>query len=210
MITLATYDAHGRAPRVVDRIGECHAINRRALVPASVRYVVVHRISLALKTDDNPYPIPDHLLDGPALVGRFARPALGTGGACPYHVLVRYDGTAEQLIPMSVMGAHAVNYNGCSWGVACVGDTRKRPLRDRQWEALREVCRRLAVHNGGLDIVGHTSLSNGSHDPGKVCPGEYLSVDALEREVASSLPDGWQRLSEEMQRDWLTGTGLVM
>jgi hypothetical protein len=176
---------------------------------SAVKLLVVHRISLAQRTPENPNPVSDTQLDGAACKRAFAHLGMGTGGACPYHLLVRHNGELEQLLPLSVCGAHARGYNRSSWAIAVVGDPRRRAITDKQWDTLLATCMRLAPMNGGLDIIGHDNLHGGSHDPNKICPGKYLSVEALEQEVARKLPSSWVYWDTATQKKWIQDGGLT-
>ncbi len=173
--------------KVINRIAECPSANRHTLYPEDLRYLMIHRQSLARQTDANPIPIPDDELDGPMLTGKFSAVVFRTGGLTPYPVLILADGTIEQLLPLSIRGAHARIYNRISLAVGVVGNTDERPMTDKQYESLVWVCQRLTPINGGLRIVGHTDMPGATRDPSKRCPGRYLSIDSLERRVKSTL-----------------------
>ena len=182
-----------------DRIAECDARNSRPVV--GPEFIVIHKTSLRVGGTDNPSPISDEDLDGVGLVRTFAAQSasppngLGTSGLCPYHLLVRADGVVEQMLPLSVRGAHAREHNSKSWAVAYVGE---RPTT-HQVRALVRTCTALVLASvlvGGKParIVGHTSLPGASRDPGKVCPHESLDLRKLEGDVLARLAaiDQWR------------------
>ena len=171
---------------------------------ARIRWIVLHRISLARETVANPHPVGDLDLDGPALAGRFRNTGLGTGGRCPYHFLVRRGGDIDQMLSLSQRGAHDKNYNGRSVAIACAGDMREDALTGLQHAALVELLTRLVTGLGGPAIVGHTALPGASADPGKVCPGKRLAVLSLAAVVTKALPDDW-RTNEDAKIDALDG-----
>lgn len=138
---------------------------------------MVHRIDFEEKGTDNPDPVPNELLDGPALLKRIT-PILKTGRA--YHALIRADenGTVEQLIPLSRRGAHAYQHNYEAIGVAVVGDFRKSPMPPEQHASLMWVCAGLGLLNSEIEIVRHDGVPGASADPDKVCPGHFIDVEA--------------------------------
>jgi len=199
------------------------AVDRRrgiTLRQGSLRYIVVHRLSLASFDEEaNPDPIPDHLLTGAELVQRFRNRALGTGGATPYHALVCLDNGAhvEQLLRLSVRGAHAgdvrqgpehVGYNWRSLAVAVVGNADERHITGSQYTSLVRVCSQwLPMRAGGLFVEGHTFLPGASKDPNKRCPGRFLDMDTVRRSVDSMMPAGWQIWNEDTGQSWTAQHG---
>lgn len=166
--------------KIYDRIPECrNGNNTRRLIFDRVEYWIIHRISLA---DQH---LLDENLDGPALARAFSDVAMGTGKAIPYHFLILQDGIIEQLIPLSLRGAHAKGYNSKSWAVGVVGDFTKHDPTPLQWDLLTWLSRTMYPINGGLSIVGHTDLAGSSGDSKKVCPGQYLSVTQLYKNISS-------------------------
>ncbi len=200
-----------RPPLVRSRVLECYKPGSgRPLDRSQVRYLMVHHTSLSKYGDDNPHPIPDALIDAPALCGRFSNPALGTGGRPPYHGLTLLDGRNEQCLPLSIRGAHAIGCNGASVAWAVVGETA--PANSVQLEALADVCAVLLpwLGLGALSIVGHTDLPGTSRDPAKKCPRPTIDVPQLRLLVADRLPSGWQAASSQEAEDRVVGAGLVV
>jgi hypothetical protein len=195
---------------ILNNTYRCYDNQGRPLEYSRIKMVVAHRTDLNQLAPGNPKPIADDLLTGWELCKRFyASPELGTCCRPPYHVLIRMDGIAEQMIPLLTRGAHARLYNGVSLAVAVVGRIDRRPMRSEQWTALVSVCADLCVVNGGLDIVGHTDprLAGSSGDQNKKCPGQYLNTDTLEKEVVPKMPAGCQGWGEEQVKEYLTGRG---
>jgi len=165
-----------------DRTLACYDGKGKPLKFADVKTIGVHRISLALKSDDNPDPIPDADLDATELVKRFGKWPLSqiTVGRPPYHVLIRANATAtpEQVLPLLIQGAHCKRWNWRSWGVAVVGDFRERSPADVQWEILRRVL--VDLCGGFREIRAHTDFPTGM-DPAslKSCPGKLLPIEPL-------------------------------
>jgi hypothetical protein len=182
----------------INRIAECYD-GRGVIMPiGNVRAIIVHRTDLCQWAPENPHPIPNDQLDGPSLCKVFmSQPGLGTGSRPPYHVLIKTDGTAEQMLPLSVMGEHCITMNHRSLAVAVVGDFNAIQPSLAQWETLVEVVASWAPINGGLDVLGHTDVPGGSANPGKRCPGKYLPVGPVEMEVARRLPVGWRLWNTE-------------
>ena len=76
--------------------------------PTDIRYIVVH---CSATRADHPYPVEalerDHI----------ARGFRGAG----YHFYIRRSGVIHPLRPLERIGAHALGYNRCSWGVCYEG-----------------------------------------------------------------------------------------
>jgi len=195
---------------IVNRIPECYDGRGGILPMAAVRTIIIHRTDLKLKTPNNPTPIPDALLDGPGLCKAFTAHDLGTGRRPPYHVLVRQDGVAEQCLPLSIAGAHCIGRNHASLSVAVVGDFRYILPSSAQWDALVWIVSQWKPINGGLAVAGHSEIPNGSHDPGKICPGKHINVSQVEIEALRMLPPGWRIWSPEGCAAELAGAGWVM
>lgn len=194
----------------------CLAYKGKPLNISNVTHLVIHRCDLHQIGPDNPHPVADEMLDGQTLAMRFRASTqpppygLGTYGRIPYHAVVDLRANIQQILPLSLMGAHAIGYNWRSWGVAVVGDTDQRPATADQWEALVWVCSSLAVANRGLIISGHTSLPGASADPTKRCPGRYLPVTRLGVEAERRMPPGWQGADQGMVANWLRTDGWTL
>lgn len=197
---------------IVDKTQDCVTGKEQPLAYDRLTYIVIHRISLARRAKGNLDPIPDSLLDAPALAQRFRDRDLGTGGKPPYHFLVRQGGTIEQLLPLSLRGAHAVGYNNMSVGVAVVGDFRHQEPQVAQLTSLEALCAAMVpVKRNGLLIVGHTQVPGSSHDETKICPGAYLNIPALVLKVRNRLQEqqpGWRAFSQDEARRHLVTKGI--
>jgi hypothetical protein len=207
----------GPAPLVVNRVAECHAVNannRRVLPFGSLAYAVFHRADLdRLDPVANPYPIQNEDLDGPGLACSFLNAGLGTGGCIPYTFLLRANPgvwTLEQLLPLSICGAHAIGYNARSIGIATVGDFRKAPPAAGQYDKLVQLATLLLPINGGLDPVGHTDLPDASADPNKVCPGAFLPVKVIAASALAALPTNWKMWSRDEVTSRLLAAGITL
>jgi N-acetyl-anhydromuramyl-L-alanine amidase AmpD len=158
-----------------------------ALSLDAVRKLFVHRTSFAhADPQQNPAPMSDEELTGMDIAARFRSfVALGTGRRVAYHLIIRSSGVVEQLLPLDVRGAHAIGQNYCSWGVAAVGDFDVRPMADNQRAMLVELLRFLRTLRPGAEIFGHTEVPGTSSDPEKRCPGRYLDMDLLRKDVGT-------------------------
>lgn len=178
---------------VVNSVLRVAALNRRRIEwPPST--IVIHRVSLEGLAVSGAQPICDELLDGVTLVKAFAYGgplARVTRGACPYHVLVRRDGAAEQLLPLDTRGAHARGHNSRSIGVAYAG---MHNCLDVQHAALVRVVSALSLLTRGAAIRRHDDLDGVA--PGKVCPHATYSVAGLALDVYDHLPARWRILSD--------------
>lgn len=202
---------------VINRIAECRAVNKNngKILPHSVlSHLVIHRTDLdTLDPLTNPDPIANALLDGPALALRFNNKGLGTGGLIPYHFLLRADAptwTLEQLLPISIRGAHAVGFNWRGLGVAAVGDFRKYAPPAGQYAKLVQLTALLIVIQKGLITAGHTDLAGASIDSGKVCPGAYLPVKVLAATALATLPTNWKQWPADEVNARLIAAGITL
>lgn len=148
--------------------------------PSDIRYIVVHCSATRL---DRPYPVEalehDHRLRG----------FQGAG----YHFYILRAGNIIPLRPLDRIGAHALGYNRCSWGVCYEGglSSEGKPEDTRtpaQRTALRQLLTRLHELAPRAEIVGHRDLSPDRNGDGKISPCEWVkacpSFDAR-REYAS-------------------------
>lgn len=174
---------------VQDSCAECMPLAPSVLRPGNVSLVAVHRLSLSERADGNPTPIPDDQLIGTEVVKRFTDPVhgrlLGTDRREPYHILIRTDAVAEQMLPLIIQGQHVASYNWCSWSIALVGRYHETELPDRMWAALIET---LAV----LDVLPNKIRSHSEIDANKQppCPGRFVNMDWLRDEVQKKKPPG--------------------
>lgn len=129
-----------------------------------------------------------------------------TGGEQPYHFLVDDVGRWWQVLPLEDVGKHARRWNHEALGVGVIGDFRKQAPTAMQRAALVENLAALCLACGinpnqshsvatTLDsgtlgrvmvpaLCGHDEMPGGSADPNKKCPGRFLSMDDLRRDVA--------------------------
>lgn len=180
---------------IINRIADVAAPNARDIT-GPAKYIVIHRTSLAVQEPRNPEPIADEELDAAKMAAAFCRGLMApyTGGAFPYHLIVRRNGTVEQCLPLDVAGAHAVNYNRCSIGIAYVGE---HDCTAGQYRALIRACVSLVLYTRGALIVGHSQLPGASHDPDKVCPHEKFSIANLVKDVQDRLPHDWRSMPRQ-------------
>jgi N-acetylmuramoyl-L-alanine amidase len=131
---------------------------------------------------------------------------------CPsisYHYLVEPDGTVERTAPEEWVTWHAGNYNDESIAVSLVYKTdplfeqgkKKVPAADRiptaeMMDSLKKLLPNLCLQFGisPLNVVGHRELEGTGwvwvkeHKAlRKSCPGMWVNLDQLRRDVASSL-----------------------
>lgn len=87
-----------------------------------------------------------------------------------YHYLIHQDGTIEKGRPIQKVGAHALNNNASSVGVAYCGGVDKDgepkdTMTKKQQQAFRDLVHALRlVFSWDIDVVGHNEYSN------KACP----------------------------------------
>jgi len=173
----------GIAHRVVDRT-ELFDGQSKPLQPYNLTHEIVHRLSLTRETIANPNPVLDCNLTSEDIVVRFGNTLMGTGGRTPYHIHIFGDGRIEQVLPLTIRGAHANGYNWRSVAVALIGNTDERACSLAQYDALIWVSRALRGLNKGLAVEGHTYLPGASNDPYKRCPGLYLDMNKVRAAVS--------------------------
>ena len=185
-------------------ISLCYDDTGHPLDLSNVRTIVVHRISMAAAG------IEDSLLTGQALCEKFLDKSLGTGGRPPYHLLNKPDGNVDQMLPLSIRGAHAIEANPTSWAIANVGNFTRDTIPDIQFDTLAKLCALLTPFNGGLRIMGHDQVPGGSNDEHKECPGHLLDIDKLIDRVLQRLPGDWKAWAKNHQEFVITESGMVL
>lgn len=114
-------------------------------------------------------------LDDPQ-VGKF------TAMQTPYHFLIEKSGDIYQALAISDLGQHAAAWNGRAVGVALIGDFRVEallvPQRDSLVWLLANLCATLGLEPTDA-IRAHDRLENGTHTPGKVCPGGNVDIRTI-------------------------------
>jgi hypothetical protein len=197
-----------RPTLVQDRIAECLGDKAPRTALADKRRVVIHRVSFDVRTDDNPDPIDNELLDAAEIARRDAR--IKGIGRMAYTVVIRTDALIEQALPLSAVGAHAIGANRDGIGVALVGDFRRDKLPAAQAINAVRLCSLLCMLNGGLELVAPDRVPGGSSDPSKQCPGRYFEVVRFAAQVAANMAPGWQTFSQPQIEDTLVAAGLVL
>lgn len=106
-----------------------------------------------------------------------------TGGQSPYHFVVQQDGTVEQALPLSVVGAHVHGYNTPSVGIVCVGDFRTHKPAYVQWLAAAQLaqvlCDKLNVKVE--NVKGHDEYPDVKQY--KECPGHLFDMNLFRNEL---------------------------
>lgn len=193
---------------VIDRTRECLAGTRQGEIHyGNLTHLVLHKTGVSVR--ELPW-LPDPLADKDCnafeLARRFRRPNKYTGGLVPYHVLVDVDGRAEQMLPLSMQGAHAVKRNAVALGIAYLGEN---PTQS-QIVTMFALATVLVPINAGLEVVGHTELPGASRDPRKVCPGSKLDLAWFRSAVAAKLAPGWQLRKRPEIEDALRVAGFAL
>jgi len=178
--------------------------------------LVIHRLSLARRTPENPDPVPDHLLTGEDTIRAFKDRRMGTGGRPPYHGLIRLDNeaTLDQVLRLGVRGSHAGDtrpeplqrgYNWRTLAIAVAGNSDERPITPAQYARLVQVVTELLPL--GRELVGHTDLPFASKDPDKRCPGRYLDLHPVLTAATFRLPMGWKDWELDQRRAHAAAAG---
>lgn len=123
-----------------------------------------------------------------------------TGNKWPYHIWIFKNGDAIQLLPLTVVGPAAENFNAHYTQIVLEGDFNKHPPTPDQAVTLVALCTALAM-GGQTEIIGHTEKPGGSSDPRKVCPGKHLNLDGLRTEVNQKLTS--------LQKEHILKSGVV-
>jgi len=97
-----------------------------------------------------------------------------------YHFVIRADGSIETGRPHHTVGAHAINANGTSVGIALTGRfSRHRPTSE-QMQSLRWLIAHLRGIYGNITVKGHRDVSS-TECPGRLFPWDELEVEEVER-----------------------------
>lgn len=159
--------------KVLTRIAQCADGHERAVDPKRRSAVVVHRTGMGSTAEE---VSKGFQRAGPA--------GDATGHHMPYTIVIGKHGQVEQALHISDYGPHALAWSMPGIGVAVVGDPRVEPLPRLQYEALIEVCSTLAGWLGGASVVwGHDELRDATRDPLRECPGRYLDMGQVRRDV---------------------------
>lgn len=118
----------------------------------------------------------------------------------------KYDGKVWQALALDEIGHHARRFSEPYIGVCAIGDFRKRPPSQKQWDILIDVCAELCSAfswNPYKRIKGHGEVPkahDGSKAPGQpaACPGDLFSMYAFRDDVAFvEKNNARRRLNEE-------------
>lgn len=111
-----------------------------------------------------------------------------TGGQFPYHYHIDEAGVVAQCLPLTASSPGAIGVNYRSIHIVVQGDFRKRAPTPAQAQALAAICAALSmVPQTPPEILGHTETEGTSKDVSKICPGKYLDLPALRRDVRARL-----------------------
>jgi N-acetyl-anhydromuramyl-L-alanine amidase AmpD len=117
-----------------------------------------------------------------------------------YHYVVRRDGTVETGRPTTQQGAHVRGLNDCSIGICLSGHHDIAPLPEKQRAALLQLletlCRRYKLLSNA--VLGHKEVNmlvaagrlDKIYATSKSCPGRYVDMRAIRRELAQMLKQG--------------------
>jgi len=162
--------------RVKNLIAFCDDGRERLIDVNQRRIVVVHRCGMGE--------------DAVSVASAFQAPGQAgsaTGHQMPYTFVVTRQGDVQQALRIGDVGPHALAWNVPGIGVALVGDMREEPATTEQRASLIELCRVLCGWLGKDECIwGHDELKGGSKDLSKECPGRYLDMGALRRDVEAA------------------------
>ncbi len=203
--------------RINDKIEQCLTISRR--VDKSERTgVAVHRITTEHLHDPR-WP-PD--AEGIARFFREHADVRNVIGRMPYNVIVLPDGSIEQALPLLESGPHARAWNRKMIAVAVSGDFSGNPVPGispgpptvAAYQSLTALCGILIWWLNATpdeNLKGHDELPEGSSDPDKECPGEYLSMDDLRADVEEWIDSNLDVSADAVQRDrFLSGIPIII
>jgi hypothetical protein len=182
--------------RLVDITRECDDGKPTPRVVADIEGFAVHRIwfdDWPADRDASPIEIARRFIDDPGV-------AKYTGGEVAYTFLVDHEGLWWQCLRLSDVGKHARRWSVPHIGVGVIGDFRKHPPPPAQrmslMDGLAELCPALGINPLAMALIGnvsvpriagHDELPGGSADAAKRCPGQYLSMRDLRRDVAMAV-----------------------
>jgi hypothetical protein len=183
---------------LINIIEDCDDGKRSERSLDAVEALAVHRIGFddwtqAQLEAASPIEIARRFIDDPEV-------AKYTGGELAYTLLLDHKGVWWQCLRLGDTGKHARRWSVPAIGVGVIGDFRVRPPTPVQRAALVDGLARLA-HAFGIDplgrfgayptvprLAGHDELPGGSADPKKRCPGKFLPMADLRRDVALAIP----------------------
>ena len=115
--------------------------------------------------------------DGDADINRVRRWHLDRGWSdVGYHWLIRRNGSLEQGRAEDKEGAHAVNYNSRSVGIAFEGHGDHEMWTLPQVLTAVRLCDRISTQ---YDIAPHNILGHRETGAPKTCPGTKIDMDAF-------------------------------
>ncbi len=174
---------------IADRTLQCASPRTRPRKVEKIDLIVIHRCDIA----EDAVQTARVFIDDPAMKQY-------TGGMMPYTFYICKNGIIEQALPVGDLTPHARRWNARGLGVALSGDFREDRPTQAQMRALVMFCR-MWSGMGIEQIKGHDELAGGSIDPDKSCPGRFLNMNQLRREVLDC--------REEHARTELVKTGVV-
>lgn len=154
-------------------------------IPENRRGVMVHRI------EDG--------VDAESVAKFFKTFPKYTGGQMAYTFVILPSGIIEQALFLDEIGWHGREYSSSHWGVALIGDMRRKPATPEQIIALRWLVLSLTLFAGRshLDVIGHSETARASADPHKDCPGRLLPMNKVRKWLyADACSLGIRRLQE--------------
>ncbi len=165
--------------KFIDQTALCRTPEPKHRPLEKIDHIVIHRFDLRIAGADIrdakavAYCAQDTT---PFAVGAY------TGGRMPYH-FVLFRENVYQGLKLTDIGAHAVNYNTRSVGIACLGDYRRVAPSPMLFHAAVELAAMLKHEFPTATVRGHDELPHGSTDPGKRCPGDSWSMAEFRRHV---------------------------
>jgi len=101
-----------------------------------------------------------------------------------YHYVVRADGNIEQGRPDNKVGAHALNHNFHSLGIALAGNFTNDVPSPAQMDALEDLLTALRLKYPKVEIVKHKDLQPTD------CPGDKFPWEDLLDRLQKPKPEG--------------------
>ena len=112
------------------------------------------------------------------------------GNTGPEH----FDGKIWQALDIGEIGHHGRRFSASHLGIALIGDFRKRPPGEKQWDSAIDLCSDLCLYLGILAsrVVGHGEVKHahgGEKAPGEpaACPGDFCVMDAMRSAIKDAM-----------------------
>ena len=122
-----------------------------------------------------------------------------------YNWLVDYKGYVFEGRPLTISGAHCLDYNSVAIGIAAIGDFDKGPMPDVQKQAIAFICKKMMDKYGISKIKLHRELNSTD------CPGKNFPVNdiyELIKKGSGDVGESTEKWQQEIM-DWARAKKLI-